>query len=154
MAVKLIDELQKEIKAAGEAVKQEAYEKAYDHVFQILDNLEKLLNDNRYLEGNEITEEDKRLYDILIRFDAVYYFKQRLNRKAYARDLYQIPAFKNNTYFKDFANPDNKKQGRTFESFNARFLDEIDFDAYWGAPHNRARLSSDPGNKFRTEKQD
>lgn len=79
MAVKLIDELQKEIKAAGEAVKQEAYEKAYDHVFQILDNLEKLLNDNRYLEGNEITEEDKRLYDILIRFDAVYYFKQRLN---------------------------------------------------------------------------
>ena len=26
MAVKLIDELQKEIKAAGEAVKQEAYE--------------------------------------------------------------------------------------------------------------------------------
>ena len=43
MAVKLIDELQKEIKAAGEAVKQEAYEKAYDHVFQILDNLEKLL---------------------------------------------------------------------------------------------------------------
>lgn len=154
MAVKLIDELQKEIKAAGEAVKQEAYEKAYDHVFQILDNLEKLLNDNRYLEGNEITEEDKRLYDILIRFDAVYYFKQRLNLWAYARDLYQIPAFKNNTYFKDFANPDNKKQGRTFESFNARFLDEIDFDAYWGAPHNRARLSSDPGNKFRTEKQD
>ena len=59
MAVKLIDELQKEIKAAGEAVTQEAYEKAYDHVFQILDNLEKLLNDNRYLEGNEITEEDK-----------------------------------------------------------------------------------------------
>ena len=58
MAVKLIDELQKEIKAAGEAVTQEAYEKAYDHVFQILDNLEKLLNDNRYLEGNEITEEE------------------------------------------------------------------------------------------------
>ena len=58
MAVKLIDELQKEIKAAGEAVKQEAYEKAYDHVFQILHNLEKLLNDNRYLEGNEITEEE------------------------------------------------------------------------------------------------
>ena len=28
MAVKLIDELQKEIKATGEAVKQEAYEKS------------------------------------------------------------------------------------------------------------------------------
>lgn len=35
MAVKLIDELQKEIKAASEAVTQEAYEKAYDHAFQI-----------------------------------------------------------------------------------------------------------------------
>lgn len=98
----------KEIKAAGEAVTQEAYEKAYDHVFQILDNLEKLLNDNRYLEGNEITEEDKRLYDILIRFDAVYYFKQRLNRKAlrdydnlwnYAKELYSIPEYKE---FADF----------------------------------------------------
>ena len=50
MAVKLIDELQKEIKAAGEAVKQEAYEKAYDHVFQILDNLEKLLTTDTWKE--------------------------------------------------------------------------------------------------------
>lgn len=57
MAVKLIDELQKEIKMVGEAVTQEAYEKAYDHTFQILDNLEKLLDQNRYLEGNEIWNE-------------------------------------------------------------------------------------------------
>lgn len=104
MAVKLIDELQKEIKAAGEAVTQEAYEKAYDHVFQILDNLEKLLNDNRYLEGNEITEEDKRLYDILIRFDAVYYFKQRLNRKA-LRDYDNLWNYqKNYTAFRSIKN--------------------------------------------------
>ena len=103
MAVKLIDELQKEIKAAGEATTQEVYEKAYDHTFQILDNLEKLLNVNRYLEGQEITEEDKRLYEILIRFDAVYYFKQRLNKNAlrdydnlrnYAKELYSIPEYK------------------------------------------------------------
>ena len=40
------------------------------------------------------------------------------------------------------------------ETFNARFLDEINFDAYWGAPADRAHLSSDPGNKFKTEKQD
>ena len=40
-----------------------------------------------------------------------------------------------------------------FESFNARFLDEINFDAYWGAPHDRAHLSSDPGNKFKAEEQ-
>ena len=108
-----------------------------------------------------MTDSDIRLYTTIARLDVSYSrnigpCKHRLvdypNLWGYARDLYQIPAFKNNTYFKDFANPDNKKQGRTFESFNARFLDEIDFDAYWGAPHNRARLSSDPGNKFRTEK--
>ena len=82
MAVKLIDELQKEIKAASEAVTQEAYEKAYDHAFQILDNLEKLLNDNRYLEGNEITEEDKRLYDILIRFECSLLFQTETEQKG------------------------------------------------------------------------
>lgn len=50
------------------------------------------MNDNRYLEGNEITEEDKRLYDILIRFDAVYYFKQRLNRKAFVCAVVEMTA--------------------------------------------------------------
>lgn len=108
MAVKLIDELQKEIKAAGEATTQETYEKAYDHTFQILDNLEKLLGQNRYLEGNEISKEDERLYEILIRFDAVYYFKQRLNRNAlrdfdnlwnYAKELYSIPEYQERADF-------------------------------------------------------
>lgn len=125
MAVKLIDELQKEIKAAGEAVKQEAYEKAYDHVFQILDNLEKLLNDNRYLEGNEITEEDKRLRD----YDNLW---------AYARDLYQTPGFGDTT---DFAaikkhyhidcNPGNIHQ------IIAKGPDE----EAWLLPHGREKLS-------------
>ena len=113
-------------KAAGKAVTQEAYEKAYDHTFQILDNLEKLLNDNRYLEGNEITEEDKRLYDILIRFDAVYYFKQRLNRNAlrdydnlwnYAKELYSIPEYKEFPYQIVGLGPD---------------------ESYWNEPNNRA----------------
>ena len=131
MAVKLIDELQKEIKAAGEAVKQEAYEKAYDHVFQILDNLEKLLNDNRYLEGNEITEEDKRLYDILIRFDAVYYFKQRLNRKA----LYSIPEYKE---FADFEKIKQEELLGTKEENPYQIVGLGPDESYWNEPNNRA----------------
>ena len=83
-----------------------------------------------------------------------YHFETRIIERTYTIIILTDHFHFVNVYFKDFANPDNKKQGRTFESFNARFLDEIDFDAYWGAPHNRARLSSDPGNKFRTEKQD
>ena len=54
MAVKLIDELQKEIKAAGEAVTQEAYEKAFDHTFQILDNLEILETSIRSLQRDRM----------------------------------------------------------------------------------------------------
>ena len=144
MAVKLIDELQKEIKAAGEAVKQEAYEKAYDHVFQILDNLEKLLNDNRYLEGNEITEEDKRLYDILIRFDAVYYFKQRLNRKAlrdydnlwnYAKELYSIPEYKE---FADFEKIKQEELLGTKEENPYQIVGLGPDESYWNEPNNRA----------------
>jgi len=138
------DELQKEIKAAGEAVTQEAYEKAYDHVFQILDNLEKLLNDNRYLEGNEITEEDKRLYDILIRFDAVYYFKQRLNRKAlrdydnlwnYAKELYSIPEYKE---FADFEKIKQEELLGTKEENPYQIVGLGPDESYWNEPNNRA----------------
>ena len=136
--------LQKEIKAAGEAVTQEAYEKAYDHAFQILDNLEKLLNDNRYLEGNEITEEDKRLYDILIRFDAVYYFKQRLNRKAlrdydnlwnYAKELYSIPEYKE---FADFEKIKQEELLGTKEENPYQIVGLGPDESYWNEPNNRA----------------
>lgn len=105
-----------------------------------MDLLEERLEKQRFLFGDYVTDSDVRLYVTRARLDIRYthqlgHTKHPLftykNLWGYARDLYQIPAFKNNTYFKDFANPDNKKQGRTFESFNARFLDEIDFDAYW-----------------------
>lgn len=140
---------------------KEAYWDAYNAFYAALDILEKRLETRRYLFGDYVTDSDVRLYVTLARLDIRYahqlgHTKKRLidyeNLWGYARDLYQIPAFRNNTYFKDFANPNNKKKGKLMETFNARFLDEIDFDAYWGAPHGRAHLSSDPGNKFRTEK--
>ena len=118
---------------------KEAYWDAYNSFYAAMDLLEERLENRRFLFGDYVTDSDVRLYVTLARLDIRYthqlgHTKRPLftykNLWAYARDLYQIPAFKNNTYFKDFANPDNKKQGRTFESFNARFLDEIDFDAY------------------------
>ncbi|MCD8123437.1 MAG: glutathione S-transferase C-terminal domain-containing protein [Lachnospiraceae bacterium] len=142
---------------------KEAYWDAYNAFYAAMDLLEERLENQRFLLGDYVTDSDIRLYVTLARLDIRYthqlgHTKHPLfsykNLWGYARDLYQIPAFRHNTYFKDFANPTGEKQGRTFESFNARFLDEIDFDAYWGAPHNRARLSSDPGNKFRTERQE
>ena len=107
---------------------KEAYWDAYNSFYAAMDLLEERLENQRFLFGDYVTDSDVRLYVTLARLDIRYthqlgHTKHPLftykNLWGYARDLYQIPAFKNNTYFKDFANPDNKKQGRTFESFNA-----------------------------------
>ena len=101
-------------------------------------------DDNRYLEGNEITEEDKRLYDILIRFDAVYYFKQRLNRKAlrdydnlwnYAKELYSIPEYKE---FADFEKIKQEELLGTKEENPYQIVGLGPDESYWNEPNNRA----------------
>ena len=159
----LFDNINNGVYKATFARSKEAYWDAYNSFYAAMDILEKRLENQRFLFGDYVTDSDVRLYVTLARLDIRYtwqlgHTKHRLidypNLWGYARDLYQIPAFRNNTYFKDFANPNNKKVGALFfESFNARFLDEINFDAYWGAPHDRAHLSSDPGNKFKAEEQ-
>ncbi|WP_207668558.1 glutathione S-transferase family protein [Periweissella cryptocerci] len=93
---------------AGFAQSQWAYEKAYNQLFARLDWLEERLSKQRFLFGDRLTDADIRLYTTLARFDAAYYDKFRANKKRirdyenlwnYARDLYSIPAFKNNTDF-------------------------------------------------------
>jgi putative glutathione S-transferase len=85
---------------AGFATTQEAYEEAFDLLFEALDWLEGLLSERRYLTGSRITEADLRLFTTLVRLDSVYHghFKCNLRRLvdyrqlwAYTRDLYQHP---------------------------------------------------------------
>jgi len=85
---------------AGFATTQEAYETAFDEVFDELDYLEDLLSRNRYLAGEYLTEADVRLFTTLVRFDAVYHghFKCNLRRLSdypnlsnWLRELYQWP---------------------------------------------------------------
>jgi putative glutathione S-transferase len=85
---------------AGFATTQAAYDKAFDHLFNTMDELEDTLSKQRYLIGNRITEADWRLFTTLVRFDAVYYNHFKTNRKrlmdypnlwAYTRELYQVP---------------------------------------------------------------
>ena len=84
----------------GFAKTQGAYNKAYDRLFNTLDELEEKLSGQRYLVGNQITEADWRLFTTLVRFDSVYYNHFKTNKKrlmdytnlwAYTRELYQIP---------------------------------------------------------------
>lgn len=84
----------------GFATTQEAYDAAFDRLFDALDAVEDHLNDNRYLTGDRLSEADWRLFTTLIRFDAVYvgHFKcnrQRIaeypNLQGYLKELYQYP---------------------------------------------------------------
>lgn len=85
---------------AGFATTQTAYSEAVTELFDYLEELEKLLTQQRYLIGPQITEADWRLFTTLIRFDAVYvgHFKCNIKRIAdypalsnYIRELYQWP---------------------------------------------------------------
>lgn len=83
---------------AGFARTQEAYEEAFDQVFETFDFLDRRLESQRYLCGAQQTEADWRLFPTLVRFDVAYHyaFKCNLRRLAdypnlwpYTRDLYQ-----------------------------------------------------------------
>ena len=84
----------------GFATSQEAYNEAFEELFEALDTLDERLSSQRYLVGGQITEADWRAFTTLVRFDAVYvgHFKCNLRRIAdyahlsgYLRDLYQQP---------------------------------------------------------------
>lgn len=85
---------------AGFATTQDAYDQAFDALFDALDALDGRLAAQRWLVGNRLTEADWRLFTTLVRFDAVYvgHFKCNKRRIAdhphlsgYLRDLYQMP---------------------------------------------------------------
>lgn len=144
------------------ATSLEAYWDAYNGFYAALDILEERLSTQRFLFGDYITDSDVRLYVTLARLDIRYTSQLGLTKKrlvdypnlwGYARELYQIPAFKHNTYFKDFAVPKQKKAGPQGlrGNLNERFLDQIDFDHYWGQPAERAHLSGNPSTKFLIE---
>ncbi len=85
---------------AGFATSPEAYEAAFDALFDTLDALEARLAQQRYLVGERLTEADWRLFTTLLRFDPVYFGHFKCNKRrlvdypnlwAYTRDLYQTP---------------------------------------------------------------
>ena len=93
------DNINNGVYRVGFATSQQAYEAAFQRLFDTLDLIERRLERQRFLMGQQITEADWRLFTTLIRFDAVYYghFKANLRRiedypnlSNYLRDLYQV----------------------------------------------------------------
>ena len=137
----------------------QAFSDAYETFFAGLDAMEARLEQQRFLFGDYVTDSDIRLYVTLARFDVAYSrnigpCKKRLvdyrNLWGYARDLYQIPAFYHNTYFKDFAaSVDLSKADPDYweSTYYDIVIPDTDFDAIWKTPAGREHLSKDPANK-------
>lgn len=99
---------------AGFARTQDAYEEAFDDVFETLDFLDSRLSDRRYLCGTRQTEADWRLFPTLVRFDVAYHYAFKCNLRRimdypnlwpYTRDLYQTPGIAQTVF------PDLYKRG-------------------------------------------
>jgi putative glutathione S-transferase len=85
---------------SGFATSQAAYEEAVTELFENLDRWEAVLDQQRYLAGNQLTEADICMFTTLLRFDSVYHghFKCNLKRIVdypnlwnYLKDVYQYP---------------------------------------------------------------
>ncbi len=95
----IYDDINNGVYRTGFATSQQAYEAAFQRLFNALDVIEQRLGQQRYLMGKTLTEADWRLFTTLIRFDSVYYghFKTNLrhiedypNLSNYVRELYQM----------------------------------------------------------------
>lgn len=130
----------------GFATTQEAYEEAFQKLFDTLDVVEQRLSRHRYLIGDRMTEADWRLFTTLVRFDAVYYshFKCNLRRivdfenlSNYLRELYQVPGVA------ETVNMHHIKQHyyRSHESINPTCIVPAGPELDFAARHNRDRFN-------------
>ena len=133
----------------GFAGTQEAYEAAYAELFEQLDRWEAILDQRRYLVGEQLTEADICMFTTLVRFDPVYlvHFKcskkhifQYENLSNYLREFYQLPGVAEtvdmehirNHYFRSHPNLNPK-----------RFVPPGPIPDL-SVPHDRARLPGGP----------
>jgi putative glutathione S-transferase len=132
----------------GFARSQEAYDAAYDRLFNGLDWLSDRLSAQRYLVGDTLTEADVRLFTTLARFDAVYHGHFKCNRNkltempvlwAYARDLFQTPGFGDTVDFDHI----KRHYYCTHPHINPTGIVPRGPDLLgWSTPHGREALSS------------
>jgi len=130
---------------AGFATTQAAYDEAIGPLFDSLDWIEGILEQNRYLTGDRITEADWRLFTTLIRFDMVYHGHFKCNRKriadypnmwGYLRALYQIDAVKETVRIDHFVRHYYYSHDVINPNRIVPITPHIDFDA----PHGRGEI--------------
>ncbi len=138
----------------GFARSQQAYERAYDALFETLDQLEARLATRRFLFGDFITDADIRLWVTLVRFDAAYHGAFHCNRQrltefpnlwGYARDLYRTPGFGSTTNFDHI-----KRHYYSIPVVKSQFgiTPKGPDEAGWTTDPRREHLSATPDEKF------
>ena len=97
---KIYENVNNGVYRCGFSSSQQAYNDAFELLFDTLDELDELLGNQRYLCGEMVTEADWRLFSTLVRFDLGYHGQFKCNRQQlkdyihlwpYCRDLYQLP---------------------------------------------------------------
>jgi putative glutathione S-transferase len=142
---RIYDNLNNGVYRAGFATTQDAYEEAFDQVFETLDFLDQRLGRQRYLCGDQQTEADWRLFPTLVRFDVAYHYAFKCNLRRlmdyrniwpYTRDLYQTPGIS------DIVFPDLYKYGyfSLSEARNPLGIVPKGPIVDFSAPHDRASL--------------
>jgi putative glutathione S-transferase len=131
----------------GFATTQAAYERAYQRLFDCLDELELLLSNQRYLVGDQLTEADWRLFTTLIRFDAVYHGHFKCNRQRlqdfpslsnYLGELYQWPGVAETVDFYHI----KRHYYFSHTMINPTQVVPMGPDLNFNQPHNRAQLAT------------
>lgn len=96
----------------GFATKQSVYEEELDRLFNALDQVEEMLEQNTYLLGSEMLECDLRLFPTLLRFDPVYVGHFKCNKKRiidYPNINRYLQSIKSNSKIKPTINIDHIK---------------------------------------------
>ncbi len=132
--------------AAMGATDQARYDTVVERVYAALDRFEEHLGEHRYLVGDTLTDADLLLYVQLVRFDTVAVPLGRLTRKrlvdlpnlwAYARDLYQRPAFGETNDLDHIA----RGTFMTGAGIRTNRIVPVLPAADWDAPHGREALT-------------
>ncbi len=138
------DNINNGVYKCGFATTQEAYNEAFEKLFDTLDEIEKSLGDRRYLAGEIVTLADWRLFTTLLRFDSIYYshFKCNLRRiqeypnlSNYLRELYQYPGVKETINFKHI----KEHYFRSHKTINPTGIVPLGPELNLSSPHDRSK---------------
>ncbi|MFD1597713.1 glutathione S-transferase family protein [Halobellus rarus] len=144
----IYDPINNGVYRAGFADTQAAYENAVADVFEALDHWEDVLEEQRYLVGDVLTEADVAMFATLVRFDHVYHTHFKCNRRAiheypnlwnYTKELYQLPGVAETVNVDHITRHYYMSHG----DVNPKRLVPTGPDIDFSAPHNRDRLPAD-----------